>query len=53
MIESVHGEPDVLTSDAIEDHFLREELPDEAVHIFVGTTHDVFCNNGDAALDGR
>jgi hypothetical protein len=38
VIESVHGEVDVLAGDVIEGHFLWEELPDESVHVLVGTT---------------
>lgn len=38
MIESMHREGDLLRRDEIKAQLLREELPDEAVHVLVGTT---------------
>lgn len=38
MIESMHGEGDLLSGDGIEGHLLRKELPDETVHVLVGAT---------------
>jgi hypothetical protein len=38
VIEAVHSEGDVLGSDGVETHFLREELADKAVHVLVGAT---------------
>lgn len=38
MVESVHGEGDLLRGDGIEAQFFREELSDEAVHVLVGAT---------------
>ena len=35
VIEAVHGEGDLVRSDGIEAHLLREELANQAVHIFV------------------
>jgi hypothetical protein len=32
----VHGEFDVFRGDFPEGHFLREELPDQAIHVLVG-----------------
>ena len=38
MIQSLDGELDVVRGDFPEGHFLREELPDQAVHVLVGAT---------------
>ena len=38
VIQSMHGEFDVLPGDFPEGHFLWEERPDESSHILVGTT---------------
>jgi hypothetical protein len=38
MIESMDGEGDLMRGDGIEAQLLREELSDEAVHVFVGAT---------------
>lgn len=38
VIEAVHGEGDVLGSDGVETHLLREELADQAIHVLVCTT---------------
>ncbi len=37
MVESMHGEYNLLSSDGIETELLGEELSDEAVHVLVGT----------------
>lgn len=37
MVESMHGEGDLMRGDEIEAQLLREELPDEAVHVLVGS----------------
>ena len=37
VIEAIHGKRDVLLLDAIEGHFLWEELPNQAVHILIRT----------------
>ena len=36
MIQSMHGEFDVLLGDFPEGHFLWEELADQAIHVLVG-----------------
>ena len=36
MVESMHGESDLMRGDGIKAQLLREELPDEAVHVLVG-----------------
>jgi len=36
MVEFIGSERDLCLSDGIERHFLRKELPDEAVHVLVG-----------------
>ncbi len=38
MIESMHGEGNLLRRDGIETHLLRKELPYKAVHVLVGTS---------------
>ena len=38
VVEAVSGKGDVFLGDAVELHLLREELPDEAVHVLVGAT---------------
>lgn len=42
MIQSVHGKQDIFLGDGVEAHLLRKELPNQAIHVFVG-----------AALPGR
>lgn len=36
MVESMHGEGDLMGGDGIKAQLLWEELPDEAVHVLVG-----------------
>ena len=36
VVEMVHSQFDVVQRDGFEGHFLREELTDEAIHVFVG-----------------
>ena len=37
MIQSVHGEGNILFRDGVEAHLLREKLPDQSIHVLVGT----------------